>query len=171
MTDRQLVSGAPVPEDSSHTTPKANGQQQDYVVLTPEERAKGFVKPLRLSYLHAFPTELERAVGCGTETRMGQAIAETYARDPRFYSGTFCCGCRQHFPLNQFIWAKDGEPMDPDLQDAWNAGRAEREAAATKANRRRRIDAIQADLHRLRTELATLETQEHLEATREQLDG
>ena len=41
---------------------------------------------------------------------MGLAIAETYARDPTFYGGTFCVGCGQHFPLldengvRQFVW-------------------------------------------------------------------
>lgn len=41
---------------------------------------------------------------------MGQSIAETYARDPYFYSGTFCCGCGEHFPVGEngeFVW--DGE--------------------------------------------------------------
>ena len=42
--------------------------------------------------------------GCGCETVMNIAIAETYARDPKFYGGTFCVGCRQHFPVAEFIW-------------------------------------------------------------------
>lgn len=91
----QLVSGAPVPEDRSHTKLKANGQQQDYVVLTPEERAKGFVRPVRRTYIHTV---------CGWDTKMAQEIAETYARDPHFYNGTFCCRCGKHFPLDQFVW-------------------------------------------------------------------
>ena len=48
-------------------------------------------------------------------TTMGLALAETYARDPHFYSGTMCVNCRTHFPLNEFKW-EDGEPMDPALQ-------------------------------------------------------
>jgi hypothetical protein len=36
---------------------------------------------------------------------MGRAIAETYARDPGFYTGgTFCVNCRKHFPLEEFEW-------------------------------------------------------------------
>jgi hypothetical protein len=38
---------------------------------------------------------------------MGQTLAETYARDPAFYSGTFCCGCGKHFPVGEdgeFVW-------------------------------------------------------------------
>jgi hypothetical protein len=31
-------------------------------------------------------------------------LAETYARDPHFYSGTFCFICRAHFPVGE-----DGE--------------------------------------------------------------
>ena len=64
-------------------------------VLSQEERAKGFVRPVRRTYLHK---------PCGTTTTMGQALAETYARDPTFYSATFCVACSTHFPLDQFIW-------------------------------------------------------------------
>lgn len=45
--------------------------------------------------------------GCGTVTRMGTKLAETYARDPKFYGGTFCCGCGAHFPIGkdgEFVW-------------------------------------------------------------------
>jgi hypothetical protein len=74
------------------------GQQEGYVVLAEEERAKGFVRPLRRSYRHT---------KCGGVTTMGLALAETYARDPHFYSGTFCCGCRDHGPVGEngeFVW-------------------------------------------------------------------
>ncbi|MCX4186731.1 hypothetical protein [Methylophaga sp. OBS4] len=91
----ELVSGSPVPEDQSHTTLKENGQQKDYVVLSPEERAKGFVRPVRRSYIHNT---------CGGLTSMNQSIAETYARDPGFYNGTFCVSCGAHFPLEEFVW-------------------------------------------------------------------
>lgn len=97
-TDRMLVSGDPVPEDHSHTALKPNGQQQDYVVMTDAERAKGFIRPVRRTYVHQ---------KCGVATTMGQAIAETYARKPDFYSGTFCVGCGSHFPIGeagQFVW-------------------------------------------------------------------
>ncbi len=66
------------------------GQQEAYLVLSDEERAKGFVRPVRCSYKH---------LACGGVTRMGQDIAETYARNPRFYSGTFCVHCGTHFDL------------------------------------------------------------------------
>ncbi len=92
---RELVSGRPVPADHSHTILKDNGQQEDYVVLSPEERAKGYIRPVRRTYTHK---------PCGNDTTMSQAIAETYARDPKFYSGTFCVACHTHFPLDQFVW-------------------------------------------------------------------
>lgn len=137
MSDRiQLTDGSPVPADRSHTQLKENGQQQGYVVLSPEERAKGFVKPVRRSYTHN---------KCRTMTTMGRALAETYARDPNFYSGTFCCGCGAHFGLEQFTW-EDGEPMDTLMQPAW----AEAQARIREERRQKRI----ADLRR---ELAELE--------------
>lgn len=88
-----------------HANPKPNGQQEGYVVLAEEERAKGFVRPVRLSYKH---------LKCGTVTTMGQTIAETYARDPYFYSGTFCCGCGAHFPVGadgEFVWDGSSEKV------------------------------------------------------------
>lgn len=97
-SQRNLVGGATVPEDNSHTELKANGQQKDYIVLSDDERAKGYVRPVRRKYVHQ---------KCGAVTSMGQAIAETYARDPYFYSGTFCFGCGGHFPIGEdgdFFW-------------------------------------------------------------------
>ncbi len=82
-----------------------NGQQRGYVVLAEEERAKGFVRPVRHSYKH---------LKCGSVTTMGQTLAETYARDPRFYRGTFCCHCRAHFPVGEdgeFVWAGTNEKV------------------------------------------------------------
>ena len=88
-----------------HRRLKDNGQQEGYVVLAKEERAKGFVRPVRRSYVHT---------KCGTLTTMGQSLAETYARDPHFYSGTFCCGCGTHFPVGEngeFVWADSTEKV------------------------------------------------------------
>lgn len=102
---RQLSDGSPVTIDHLEINP-ATGQQKDYVVLAEEERAKGFVRPVRLSYVH---------LKCGTSTRMSQQIAETYARDPSFYGGTFCMHCGYHYPLvlpdgpRAFLWEDTNE--------------------------------------------------------------
>jgi len=80
----------------------ATGQQREYLVLPAEERAKGFVRPIRTSYRHEV---------CGAVTTMARALAETYARDPYFYSGTYCSTCRGHFPVGadgEFVWLPDG---------------------------------------------------------------
>lgn len=74
-------------------------QADVYLVLSEDERAKGFVRPVRQSYKHTT---------CGTVTRMGLALAETYARDPTFYGGTYCVGCRMHKPVSEFTWEPDG---------------------------------------------------------------
>ncbi len=102
---RQLISGKPIPADYSHTEINlTTGMQKDYVVLSPEERAKGFIRPVRNAYRHGT---------CGVVTKMGPALAETYARDPWFYSGTFCSCCRDHFPLHQFRWDGTDISLDP----------------------------------------------------------
>lgn len=79
-------------------------QQDTYLVLSAEERSKGFVKPYRDMYRHKT---------CGSVTTMGRALSETYARDPWFYGGTYCCKCAMHRRLNEFTWEPDGESMDP----------------------------------------------------------
>jgi hypothetical protein len=99
-TARTLLDGSPVTEDHREIQP--SGMQKDYVVLSVEERAKGFVRPVRRSYKH---------LKCGATTTMGQALAETYARDPKFYGATFCATCGSHFPVGengQFVWVDSG---------------------------------------------------------------
>lgn len=133
-------------------------QNEVYLVLSEEERAKGFVRPVRNSYIHvgrdlsyykgihrmlteeemkehpekkyvavmtqltnpdgsflggAYVTQEEldayqfgrRIGGCGGLTTMGDALAETYARDPNFYGSTYCCYCHKHLPVSEFVWA------------------------------------------------------------------
>ena len=127
----------------------ATGMQRVYVVLSEEERAKGFVRPVRTEYVHVglpAPANLrdltaeERELysgtgyekfeeypegsgargrfwtheqlhringGCGTKTWMNIAFAETYARQPDYYTGTYCAGCQAHFPVGpkgEFVW-------------------------------------------------------------------
>jgi len=85
------------------TTIKADGQQKDYLVLPTVMPSKNnFIRPIRTSYKHLV---------CGTKTSMPQAIAETYAQNPKFYSGTFCCHCGTHLPVGEdgeFVWLDDG---------------------------------------------------------------
>lgn len=96
-SDVQLAGGAPVTDDHREIN-LTTGQQKGYVVLSDNERAKGFVRPFRDAYRH---------LTCGKITTMSRSIAETYARDPYFYSGTFCTTCRAHFPVGvngEFTW-------------------------------------------------------------------
>lgn len=95
---RATLHGADPNTDDHREIDPATGMQKDYVILSDEERAKGFVRPVRRSYKH---------LKCGAVTSMGQKLAETYARDPSFYNGTFCAVCREHFPVGkdgEFVW-------------------------------------------------------------------
>lgn len=77
-------------------------QNKKYLVLSDEELAKGFVRPVRQVYVH---------LTCGSETRMGSKLAETYARDPYFYGYTYCVHCSQHFPVTEFLWEGTNEKV------------------------------------------------------------
>lgn len=99
-------------------------QQKGYVVLAAEDRRVPESKAVRMTYVHTgakpegeefdidnmdLRTIYERFGGCGNVTRMSRDIAETMAADPSFYTGTFCSGCKKHFPLNQFMWENTKE--------------------------------------------------------------
>jgi hypothetical protein len=76
-----------------------------YLVLSEEERAKGFVRPVRRAYVHSV---------CGAVTTMGLALAETYARQPTFYGSTYCATCRMHRPVGpdgEFVWDGTNEKV------------------------------------------------------------
>ena len=124
-------------------------QNKKYLVLSEEERAKGFIRPVRNSYRHVgeqpkyplrdltedelgrygdcnyakfevYPDEESPLTGrfwtqaqldskaCGSVTSMGDALAETYARDPHFYGSTYCVLCSRHLPVGEFVWEPDG---------------------------------------------------------------
>ena len=116
-----LTDGSPVTAD--HKELKPNGQQKGYVVLSEEERAKGFVRPVRHTYIHVGKNPVMEGnvlikpspEACGQRTTMNDALAKTYARDPHFYSGTFCTTCRTHRPVGEpefggeFVWEGTSE--------------------------------------------------------------
>ncbi len=94
----RIVSGEAIAPGVANTEDRGDGQQKGYVLLSEEERRKGFVRRVRKTYRH---------LKCGATTTMSIGLAETYARDPKFYSGTFCCGCGAHFPVGaegEFVW-------------------------------------------------------------------
>jgi hypothetical protein len=133
---------------------KENGQHTSYWILSEEERAKGFVRPVRRYYKHVgsggptHPTRpltdeehqrydrfnyvlfepypksespvvgnywtqerLDKANGCGSVTTMSVVIAETWARDPKFYRATFCYKCGVHLPVSEFVWEGTDERL------------------------------------------------------------
>lgn len=70
---------------------KENGQYERY----PTNLDGELVAPIRNKYVHDT---------CGVLTQCGDKIAETYARNPGYYSRTFCIACRDHFPVQEFKW-------------------------------------------------------------------
>jgi hypothetical protein len=105
------------PNDPRLDLSTSDGMNEVYLVLSDEERAKGFVRPVYRAYRHAV---------CGGVTTMGLALSETYAAQPDFYGATFCAICGSHFPVGadgEFTWVvspgeatgfgKAGAPLDP----------------------------------------------------------
>jgi hypothetical protein len=91
-------------------------QHDVYLVLSEADRAAGFVRPVRRSYIHH-----RDLGGCGTVTTMGVALAETYARQPDFYGATYCVGCGMHRPVGpngEFYWLARDAGGDLACDDA-----------------------------------------------------
>ena len=94
---------------------KDDGQQACYLILSDEERAKGYIRPIRKSYYH---------IKCWAVTKMGQDIAESYARSLSFYGATYCSNCKDHFPVGEdgeFVWDDRHEPVFRTMNEyhAW----------------------------------------------------
>lgn len=115
------TNGQPVAEVRASQT-NETGQHEAYIVLCPDERAKGFVRPYRDSYKHVGRSEElvsddgttfqgPRIGGCSSVTTMGRALSETYARDPTFYGATFCVNCNRHLPVAEFVWTADDQQV------------------------------------------------------------
>lgn len=79
-------------------------QASAYLVLSEDERAKGFVRPVRQSYWH---------VKCNSVTTMSLPLAETYARDPKFYGATYCVTCGRHVSVGECRWLIKQDDSDP----------------------------------------------------------
>ncbi|KKN36247.1 hypothetical protein LCGC14_0775370 [marine sediment metagenome] len=93
------LSGLPAKEGEDAPAPdmdkNVGGTHKDYWVLSHAQRGKGFVRPVRQVYTHKT---------CGFNTKMDINIAETYARNPKFYGQTFCVKCKGHYPVGEFVW-------------------------------------------------------------------
>jgi len=82
--------------DFDYGEQKADGQYENYPTIDEGE----FKQEPRKSYIH---TE-----GCGTKTTMTGDLPASVARDPEYYTKTFCTGCGEHVPVEEVEW-KDGE--------------------------------------------------------------
>lgn len=114
LSEDERAKGFVRPYRKSYRHVSVQGPKYELRDLTDEEqerhRGRGFVK------YEEYPVSESSTAGrfwtqdaldakpCGGVTTMARSIAETYACNPKFYTGTFCAGCCQHFPVEQFVW-------------------------------------------------------------------
>ena len=70
-------------------------QEKTETELSDNERARGFVRPLRNTNKHP---------ECGGITLMSDKIAENMAKKPNHYDEMYCIDCKTSAPLDKFIW-------------------------------------------------------------------
>jgi hypothetical protein len=90
----------PPPEDFDYGERRDDGQYEHHPTTDEGE----FAQPIRDTYVH---TE-----GCGSNTTMGSALAESFARDPNQYGKTFCASCGDYYSLDEFTWKHLEQPLD-----------------------------------------------------------
>ena len=96
--------GLKLPDNLRALTPEEHEQYDKYDYAMYEEYDES-----RSPVVGKFYTRAELRGGCGGETTMHIALAETYAINPKFYRGTFCSNCAKHFPVGEFIWKGTNE--------------------------------------------------------------
>ncbi len=86
-----------------------DGQQEEYVTLPPDKRARSSLEGVRDAYLHK---------RCGTVTGMREEIIRSYLDSPWLYppNATFCCGCGRYVPFRHGEWIQTGG----DIQSYFN---------------------------------------------------
>lgn len=119
LTDAERRRGFVRPVRLTYRHVGAAGPQNPLRDLTPDEQRQtegcGYVKfedypPNPDGRIGRYWTQAQLdkvGEGCGTTTSMSRDIAETYARDPRFYGSTFCVRCGTHLPVGaggEFVW-------------------------------------------------------------------
>ncbi len=94
-------------ESTRDLTPDEQAMFSDcgYVAFEPYDRDE----PGRGSAIGRFWTREQLESGCGAVTTMDREIAETYARNPKFYGATYCVQCQRHLPVAEFRWVDDDQ--------------------------------------------------------------
>jgi hypothetical protein len=63
--------------------------------LRESERMQGFVRPLRMQYIHSL---------CATTSHLDMKVASNIAKHPSYYSTLPCMLCGRDFLVDQFKW-------------------------------------------------------------------
>lgn len=85
---------------------KPDGQHTNHPAMSQEIP---LIQEIREKYVHN---------KCGGLTRMPAHCARTYAQDPGYYGKTFCCSCGDYFVTSEFVWDKDGKPINKPINEA-----------------------------------------------------
>lgn len=78
-------------EDFDYGERKEDGQYENHPTIDEGE----FQQPVKMVYIHET---------CNGATNMSRKIAESIARDPEYYTKTFCYQCGDYYPVEQFRW-------------------------------------------------------------------
>jgi len=84
----------PPPEDFDYGEKRSDGQYENYPTIDNGD----FEQPVRDEYVHE---------GCSSTTKMTGDLPESVARNPHYYTKTFCVGCGKHVPVSEVYWKED----------------------------------------------------------------
>lgn len=84
-------------DDFDYGEKRDDGQYENYPTIEDGE----FQQQPRDTYVHVD--------GCGQSTTMTGDLPESVARDPQYYTETFCAGCGTHVPVGEVEWEDGSE--------------------------------------------------------------
>lgn len=85
---------SPPPEDFDYGEQREDGQYENYPTIDEGE----FRQKVRSVYIHE---------ECGGTTTMKKELAESVARNPDYYSKTFCVTCEEYVPVEEVHWKEN----------------------------------------------------------------
>jgi hypothetical protein len=114
--------------ESGHTALRPDGQMNEHVTLSREERYAGSLDGVPQAYRHA---------KCGVATGMPEEVIRSYLVDPLTYNdSSFCCGCGTYVVSSDLTWVETGETVMSYMGKLRSSFLKERFAIDTSRERR-----------------------------------
>lgn len=107
------------PKDFSYGGRKQSGDYEHHPILPKELRTPALLTEALVAKKRLMVPEVIMHKTCAETVFVGNGIMETLLVSPKYnlipYRRLFCSLCRTYCPAGEFVFADNGEPVDPRL--------------------------------------------------------